>query len=359
MPNLYLISGTDEFSIRQKATELIEALCGENPEENPGLEMIHGDSTEMKVPQMLNGLLQSMQTPDLFGGQKTIWLKRFDFAQISKSKDSKAAGENLVEALKAGLPGDITIVLDGVGMDKRSALFKACQKTGEIHLFDKVDVKDRDWEKNIRIKVMQVCQDNNIRITPEAATFLSETSGTDTGRVLSELQKLFAFIYPNDQITVEDCQKICSITPEAAGWAFADALAEKNLNRAMQSLHILFNNKSGSTVGIIYPIITRFQDMVGIKIAAEQLSLSRGTPYPRFKNAVQSVHPELKEKLKGSMILKGHPYRAWMLFSQASNFADAKLADSLSAILQVNKDLVSGGSDPRIALELLAAKICR
>jgi len=99
--------------------------------------------------------------------------------------------------------------------------------------------------------------------------------------------------------------------------------------------------------------------MVGIKIAADQLSLSRGTPYPRFKNAVQNVHPELKEKLKNSMILKGHPYRAWMLFSQAANFADAKLANALSAILQVNKDLVSGGSDPRIALELLAAKICR
>lgn len=359
MPNLYLISGSDEFSIRQKVTEVIESLCGEKPEENPGLEIIHGDSTEIKVPQMLNELVMSMQTPDLFGGQKTIWLKRFDFSQISKSKDTKAAGENLVEAIKTGIPGDINIVLDGLGMDKRSALFKACQKVGEVNLFEKVDVKDRDWEQNIRIKVLQVCQDNNIRITQEAANFLSETSGTDTGRVLSELQKLFAFIHPRDQIMVEDCQQICSITPEAAGWAFADALAEKNLTRALQTLHILFNNKSGSNVGVVYPVISRFQEMIGIKIAANQLSLPGGAAYQRFKNAVQNVHPELKEKLKGNLILKAHPYRAWMLFSQAAKFADAKLADVLSDILQVNKDLVSGGAEPRIALELLAAKICR
>ena len=58
------------------------------------------------------------------------------------------------------------------------------------------------------------------------------------------------------------------------------------------------------------------------------------------------------------MILKMHPYRAWMLFSQAVKFKDAKLAEILTELLKVNRQLVSGGCDERIALELLAMKIC-
>ena len=358
MTNLYLITGSDEFSIRQKTSELIHQLCGEKSEENPCLEIIYGDSTEIKIPQMLNTLLLSIKTPDLFGEHKTIWLKRFSFSDIAKSKASKNACDNLVKAINTGISEDVTIVFDGLSIDKRSALFKAFKKVGEIHIFDKVDIKAWDWEKNIRIKIMMTCKENNIRITNDAATFLSQTSGTDTGRIQSELQKLFAFIFPRDQITIQDCQAICSLTPEAAAWAFADTLAKRNLQETLTALHILFNNKTiGSAV--IYSVINKFQEMIGIKVAAAQLSLTPGITQNRFQNAIQNIHPELKEKMKGNVLLKLHPYRAWMLFSQVANFTDAKLADSLSDILQVNKNLVSGGCDPRIALELLSMKICK
>ena len=358
MPNLYLISGTDEFIIRQQAGELIKRLCGERPEENPCLEIVHGDSTNIKPYQMLDEMVLSIQTPDLFGEQKTIWLKRFDFSQISKNNNIKTAVSNLAKALKAGLPEDVTIVLDGVGIDKRSALFKACKNFGEIHIFEKIDVKSREWEQNLRIRLMKTCQEYGVRIIPEAAVFLSETSGTDTGRVLSELQKLIAYISPRDQITVEDCLAICSITPEAAGWAFSDALAARNLKKSLSTLHILFNNKELGRK-VIYSVISRFQEMVEIKVAATQLSISRNVNYNRFKNIVENAHPELKEKLKDNIILKSHPYRAFMLFLQSANFTNTTLVNSLSAILKTNRELVSGSCDPRIALELLSAKICR
>jgi hypothetical protein len=54
-----------------------------------------------------------------------------------------------------------------------------------------------------------------------------------------------------------------------------------------------------------------------------------------------------------------HPFRAWQLFLQASAFTDKELSSALTEILKVNKALVSGGAEPRIALELLAAEICK
>jgi DNA polymerase III delta subunit len=356
--NLYTISGNDEFTIRQKATEVLEALCGTPPEDNPNLEIVHGDSTEMKPNDMINEIINSVNTPAFFGDSKVIWLKRFDFTQISKSNVMKEVTGNLVDILKAGVPDDVILVLDGTGLDRRSALFKACKQSGEVHHFEKIDLKNRDWEQSVRAKIMSECQQRGYSIAPDAAAFLTETSGTDVGRVVSEIDKVTAFIYPRNNITIDDCKSICSMTPEAAGWAFADALGEKNLVKAMDTLNVLFNNKSYG-VQVLYSVIGRFQEMVSIKTAAQKLAIPPRAQYSGFKSRVENIHPQLKDSLKGHTILKMHPYRAFMLFAQSAKFADAKLAEILTHLIKVNRQLVSGGCDERIALEMLAIKICK
>lgn len=358
MNNLYLISGSDEYSIRQDANSLAINLCGSTPEDNPCLEIVHGDSSELKPMQMIYEIINSIQTPDLFGGQKTIWLKRFNFAEMSKNKNLKEATAKLADEIKNGIPEDITLILDGVGIDKRSALFKACKSCGNLKIIDKVDISGRNWAQDIRIKILKICEENNIKIAHDATAFLSETTGTDSGRVITELEKLFAYISPRDHITLQDCNAICSITPEVAGWAFANALADKNLPTALETLNTLFNNKAFG-IAVLYTVISSFQNMIKIKVEASQLSLTKNLDFNRFKYAIGNVHPEIKDKLKNGLILKAHPFRAFMLFSQSLKFSDTKLANSLTTILDVNKKLVSDDGDPRIALELLAAKICK
>lgn len=358
MPNLYLISGNDEFTIRKKASEVLNSLCGIPPEDNPNLEIIHGDSTELKAYDMINEIIGSVNTPAFFGDKKIIWLKRFDFSQISKSNNNKEAVKSLVQILKNGIPEDIILVMDGTGLDRRSALFKACQQTGEVFHFEKVDLKNRDWEQNIRARIMSESKQRGYSIAPDAALFLTEISGTDTGRVVSEIEKLGAFVYPRNNITIEDCKAVCSMTPEAAGWAFADALSERNMVKALDTLNVLFNNKSYG-IQVLFSVINRFQEMISIKTAAQKLEIPKNAQYTGFKSRVENIHPQLKESLKGHMILKLHPYRAWMLFSHSAKFADAKLAEILTEILKVNRQLVSGGCDERIALEMLAFKVCK
>jgi DNA polymerase III delta subunit len=358
MANLYLISGTDQFSIRKKASAMLESLCGHPPEENPNLEIVHGDSSEMKPYEMLKEVISSINTPAFFGDKKIIWLKRFDFTQVAKAKKLKQAVDDLVKLLKKGVPEDIILVIDGVGVDRRSALFKTSQKTGEIFHFEKIDAaKDRNWEKNIYAKVMQVSQEASISIAPDAARFLAETAGTDTGRVVSEIAKVSAFVYPRTNVTIDDCRAICSLTPEAAGWAFANALGDKNLVRSLDALNTLFNNKSFG-IAVLYSVIGLFKDLISIKTAAEKLSIPPNINANGFQSKLAGIHPQIKESLNGHMILKTHPYRAWMLFSQSAKFPDTKLANILTELLKVNRQLVSGGCDQRIALELLAIKIC-
>ena len=62
MGKLYLISGNDEFVIKAKTLEIIHSLCGEDYESNPSLEIIRGDSEELKAKAILIELFNSVNT---------------------------------------------------------------------------------------------------------------------------------------------------------------------------------------------------------------------------------------------------------------------------------------------------------
>ncbi|MCK5844549.1 MAG: hypothetical protein KAG97_07570, partial [Victivallales bacterium] len=187
--------------------------------------------------------------------------------------------------------------------------------------------------------------------------FLAETCGTGSGRVIGELQKLMAYVHPRTNITLEDCREICSVTPEAAAWAFANELARQNEKGALRVLNTMFENRIKAT-NVLSMVSNTFQDMVKIRAAAQLLSIPNNANQRRFESTIASVPPQLKEKLEGHMIIKGHPFRVWNIFSQSARFADDKLAKILTSLLKVNRQLVSGGADDRIALELLALEIC-
>jgi DNA polymerase III delta subunit len=60
----------------------------------------------------------------------------------------------------------------------------------------------------------------------------------------------------------------------------------------------------------------------------------------------------------GNILLSYHPYRAFKLYEQAKIFTNREMANNFSALLEANKELVSGNSNPRIVLENLILKVC-
>ncbi len=352
--SLILITGSDDYAVRREATQRLVALCGEPPEANPKLEVIHGDSNTSNE-NCFRELVASINTPPFLEASKVIWLKKVDFAKELKTNKNV---EELTAEIKKGLPDDVVVVMDGTGMDRRSSLFKACKKYGEVIFHERLDSsKSRDWERNVRAKVMEVCHQLGVDIAPDAASFMAETCGTDSGRAVSEAEKLAAYVSPRKIITMEDCKAVCSATPEAAGWAFSDALAKRSMDDALRALDILYS-KTDRHIGMIILLSRTFIDMAGIWADAGKLSIPANAQYQRFKSATEHADTELKEQLRGHAILSMHPYRAWMLFSNASKFGDVKLASILTDILHTNREMVSGGCNERILLETLAAKIC-
>jgi len=267
------------------------------------------------------------------------------------------AAERLVAELKKGLPDDVTLVMDGPGIDRRSAFFKTCQKHGEIVFLAKIDVADREWDKNVRIVVLEACRENGVDIAPDATAFVAETCGADSGRAVSEVEKLVAYASPRKVITIDDCKAVCSATPEAAAWAFSDALTKKDLRAALDALDILYD-KVDRHIGMLITVSNAFLNMISIRVDAERLAIAPGAGYPRFKSALENARPEIKEQCRGNPIFSSHPYKAWMLFGCAAKFSETELSNALTAILDANRQMVSGGGDERIILETLTSEIC-
>ncbi|MBU8902679.1 MAG: hypothetical protein KOO69_08060, partial [Victivallales bacterium] len=141
MPKLYLISGDDEFAIKLRSREIITSLCGEDAENNPDLEIIKGDSDVLKAEDILSDLLASLHTPPFLSPDKKIWLRHFihfEKALAVNAKDIvKKRMTELLDFIKAGIPDDVILIIDGIGIDQRKAFFKSCKAApdSEIQIF--------------------------------------------------------------------------------------------------------------------------------------------------------------------------------------------------------------------------------
>ncbi len=49
MGAFYLISGNEDYAVKERANEMMRALCGDPPDDNPSLEIIRGDSDNEKA----------------------------------------------------------------------------------------------------------------------------------------------------------------------------------------------------------------------------------------------------------------------------------------------------------------------
>ena len=363
MSKLYLISGNDEFAIKAKAAEIMRELRGDDAENNPSVEIVKGDDDSKKADEILAELIDCLNMPPFLSSEKTVWLKHFaHFEKVMSGKANakeKEKLEALSEFIKAGIPDEINLVIDGPGIDRRKTFFKTCEQTGDCRFLTQTDLSDRNYAVIQAEKIRGYCADNNIGIEEDAVQFLTDTVGSDTARIYTELDKLFCYLGLRDVITLEDCRNICSRTPEALSWAFADALVNRRLEDALTTIDILMEQLRSSRgsgnpeLAILSLAVGNFQNLVKSKAAMEELSIPNRLRYPQFKSFVTSVPRDQA----GNILCSSHPYRAFMLYCQAERFTPVELKNALNGLLNTYRHLVSGSDNSRLALEQLAFKI--
>ena len=369
MTNFILITGNDQLAIKNKAEKIVEEIK-EKSDNAFSFETVKGDTESAKAPKILEELLTAINTPSFFSESKTIWLKHFSFFNLAtgkekKNKEVQEINKVIIKALENEIKekNDFTLIIDGPDLDKRTAFYKFFTKNGDVVNLSKISTTDKNYQINLRNKIRELCEIENVKIAYNAVEFLADTVGAETGRLTGEIAKLIAYVGNKKTISLNDCQEICSKSYEMANWVFADALASKNMKDSFSALNIIIDKMtsektSGSNpeLSMLFNTIRKFRDIVKVKSGAELLSIDGHCQYPFFKSAIETAKD--RENSSTNVLLSLHPYRAFKLYEQASNFKNKELAGIFTSLLDANRELVSGATSSRIVLENLIIKIC-
>ena len=371
MGKLYLISGNEDFSVKERAVELIVSLCGENPEDNTALEIIRGDDDSEKFGPVLERFIATLETPPFLSPEKIVWLKHFnkfeDALAESSNKKKKSHIDILGDFLKEELPPEptLTVIIDGTGLDRRKGFFKICEKVcketgGALEWFEKNDPKAKGFAQILHRKIREVMSQNNKRLDEQAVSFLAETIGGDAARLKNELDKLISFSGENTMISLEDCLRVCSRNTETLSWEFSSALASRNAAKAISMIPGIIETleqERGSSGGraelaLISSANSEFKNLLSAKCEAERFSI------PAHANAdyFYSLFESRKGAENNSPFFSLHPFRAFKLWENSKRFTDVEISRAFAAIFTANKQMVTGG-DMRLALETLVIKI--
>ena len=364
MGKLYLISGNDEFAIKARARALVVKLAGEEFEDNPALEIVRGDAEDLKAEAIVGNFLAALRTPPFLNPEKIVWLRSFAYFEAATAGSASEAlltvMKGVQEFFKEPLPPELTVIMDGPGVDQRKAFFKQLKTAGaECDFLRKADLASRDFAQTQNERIQAIAAAAGKRLEPAAVDYLIAAVGSDFGRLQSELEKIFCFLGEEAAVVrVEDCRAVCSQTPEALSWDFADALAERNPAAALRIVNILMQQLRSQRGGnlelsMLNNAVRTFQDILKAKQAAAELQLPRRIG----SNYFSTIPDERKKALPGNMLLQLHPFRAFKLVERAGSFEDAELARDFDLLLEANRRLVSGGGEPRIVLEQLILKI--
>lgn len=370
MGKFYLFSGDDDVAVKTAARNLVVQICGSEPEQCPELEIIAGDTDEsrdFKAEDIIGALLHALRTPPFLTADKKIWLKHFNYFDKLQSAGAKTplalVTDEFLAFIKKGLPDDVTLVIDGLEIDQRKAFFKACKAVpgAEIEFFKKARLEDKDkkgFAESQGDKIKAICNKLGKEIDFRSIEFLIATVGTDTGRLLNEVEKVACFVGDRERITMADCRAVCSRTSEALGYEFGNALLERDTKGALELIDTLIEQmkaqrEAGSAMelSLLSSAVRSFQELIKVRCAAAELGI-RDKVGKAFFDSVR------KEDYPGNYLAGLHPYRAFMLCQKAFEFAPETLAGILEEILKANRALVSGGGESRMVLEQLVLKIC-
>lgn len=346
MSKVYLISGDDDFLRKKRARELAAELGGGDPDD-PGFEVISGDSEERKADEIAADFVDAVRTPPFLSPHKLVWLRHFpDFELFYK----KGACEAALQILCEEPPPNVDILVDTPGFDQRKSGAKAVKNAGvQIELYNNLKSFDRKFEENRRQLLENLFRSAGKQAEPRAMQYLLETIGGTAGNLVNEVEKLCLYTGDDPRITLNDCEMIVSRTQEAVSWDFSQAVSEGSRIKALKLLNVLFV-KDGDAIPLLAAIGNEFQRFSQVRAAMAELGVARPGPHT-FDD------PRLKERYPENMLVKIHPFRAYKMCEGAMKFSGAELASKLSAIRDASMAVVSGTGDQKMILERLILKL--
>ena len=355
--SIYLVGGSDEFSVKEAATKLAEKL---SPKDPFATEIIEGGAgNQDEALKILARVDEALNTVGLFGGDKLVWLKNTNLLADEKGVTAEAVKDALAELsdrLKRGLPDGVKLLISAVGCDRRKSIYKTIEKAGEVQFFEAIE-EGRHGDEEIAEFIQRRLREQKKTMTGPAFGVFRELVAPDLREMANELEKLTLYVGKRADITDADVRAICSASRQSEIWDLTDALGARSLTRAFDALDNLLAHGENA-IGIVAMLAAQFRLMLLAKdlmvrklITVGDQGFSFVKDFERLPEDVTAHFPRTKE---------GKLPNAWRLYRcavAARNFSTTELVRALELILETNIQLVSSQLDERLVLEQAMVKI--
>ena len=328
---------------------------GDEPENADHVEIIQGDLPELKSEMIAGRFLEALRTPPFLAPQKIVWMRHHPDLDSLTLESAPAAVKELTAFLSVILPEELSVIIDGPGLDKRKTLWKNLQKAGAVvELLNMTRATDRNFAENRRNILNNFAKATGKHLRPDAMQYLTDVIGGDSGILANELDKLASYTGNMPEITLDDCRAIVSRTPEAVIWEYTEAIQNGRKETALHALALLGRQgEQGFELKLIALLSNAFQKSLNCRKAMQELGIRHPSP-----GAFEHLSEEVKARYPDNPLIKLHPYRAFKMCEAAVKLDGAAMARKLTLIRNASRALVSGGGEPRIILEQLTINLC-
>ncbi len=355
------VVGSDESEVKRVARERADAMTPADGGDF-GCDTIDGvadyaDAAAGRIHETIEALL----TFPFFGGEKLVWLKSATFLAddpTGRSQTVTDALEKLAETLNAGLPESVRFLLSAVGVDKRRSFYKSLVKLAKVEVFDRVDASKSGWEHEAGELVEGLAVARGLRFSADALELFTLFTGGERRTIENELEKLDLYLGPTHrEVRAETVRLLVPLTRAGIVFELGNALAERNLQRALSLLNqLLFQGETAIGI-LIVAIIPTVRNLLVVKDLMARHKLQRpaqpfffGKTLDRLPAAATAHLPRKKD---GTV----NAYSLGIAAAHVHRYTVSELRIALDACLAANIQLVTSSLDTEIALSQLLVRI--
>lgn len=308
--HVYLLLGEEDVLVEQALKRLLDQLIPAE-ERDLNLDVLRADEIE------LTDLITRVDTLPFFGRRRAVIVKDVDALTAPDQ-------ERLAAYLDRGSPPS-ALMLIASELDRRRKLFTTVRRVGEVQEFPRLSVRELPAWITARVK------QEGRRIDPDAIEALVARVGPGLRQLGLELEKIFAFVAPDANITRQDVEATVSGQSESTIFMLVDAIGEQRAGQALRHLADLLREEAPPYV--LFMIARQFRML----LRASVLQARKASP-PTVQQA-----------------LGVPPFVARRMMEQARNFPPAIFPRIFARLQEADRAIKTTGH-PQLALETLIAE---
>ena len=280
-------------------------------------------------------IIQDIETPAFGYEKKLIIAKNTGLLRKDgrkKNVDLQKIRDSLclyIEKNRKIMKDTVVLVFIDEEADTKLDLYKTIDKIGAVCNFE--------YQKPVQIqkRLKAICKGYNVQIDDNTLKYFIECCGTNMQELINEIRKLIEYAGQGGIIKKEDIDKLSIKKLESVIFELTDNLGKKQVDKALEVLKNLINDKEPLQRILIY-LYGQFKKLYLTKIALKYQ-----------KDIIQSI------KLKPNQTFLVNKYKM-----QAGYFNEEELRNIIKALIDLDYNYKNGLIDLQIGLESILCRYC-